>query len=95
MKPIAAKKRPGGRGKCKGCIKRQTLLEAEKLARKLAEKKASNIRDDVVEAVDCILHVQEFVGVCGLLMKEVKGLSISLARAVAIDLATKVVIDID
>lgn len=71
------------------------LLEAEKLARKLPKKKASNIRDAVVEAVDCILHVQEFVGVCGPLMKEVEELSTSLAREVAIVLAPKVVIDVD
>lgn len=71
------------------------LLEAEKLARKLPKKKASNIRDAVVEAVDCILHVQEFVGVWGPLMKEVEELSTSLARKVAIVLAPKVAIDVD
>ena len=74
------KKSIGSRGKCHGCIKRDSIIEVHKLFERQVAKKADKIEDGSGQAIGCFLQIQEYLDIVAPLVNNIGKIASQLSN---------------
>ena len=68
--PMIGMKKPGTRGKCRGCVKRDSVIESHVRFLRTVVRRADRMEEISAEAVGCFFQIQEYLDIVAPLVND-------------------------